>query len=133
MNDRGDVVLRNHPFEGIINNMQRRYKETESNAVREELAKYLNSQHCPDCDGSRLRLEARNVFIGDTPLPVVAEFAISDALAFFQGLTLSGQKGQVAEKILKEINERLGFLVNVGLNYLNLSRGAFSWGYVCVR
>ena len=124
MNDRGDVVLRNHPFEGIINNMQRRYKETESNAVREELAKYLNSQHCPDCDGSRLRLEARNVFIGDTPLPVVAEFAISDALAFFQGLTLTGQKGQVAEKILKEINERLGFLVNVGLNYLNLSRGA---------
>ncbi|MBL4822736.1 MAG: excinuclease ABC subunit UvrA [Colwellia sp.] len=124
MNDRGDVVLRKHPFEGIINNMQRRFKETESNAVREELSKYLNSQHCPDCNGSRLRLEARNVFIGDTPLPVVAEFAISDALAFFQGLTLSGQKGQVAEKILKEINERLGFLVNVGLNYLNLSRGA---------
>ncbi len=124
MNDRGDVVLRKHPFEGIINNMQRRYKETESNAVREELSKYLNSQHCPDCNGSRLRLEARNVFIADTPLPVVAEFAISDALAFFEGLTLSGQKGQVAEKILKEINERLGFLVNVGLNYLNLSRGA---------
>ncbi len=126
MNDRGDVVLRKHPFEGIINNMQRRYKETESNAVREELAKYLNSQHCPDCNGSRLRLEARNVFIADTPLPVVAEFAISDALAFFQSLTLTGQKGQVAEKILKEINERLGFLVNVGLNYLNLSRGANS-------
>jgi excinuclease ABC subunit A len=124
MNDRGDVVLRRHPFEGIINNMQRRYKETESNAVREELSKYLNSQHCPDCSGSRLRLEARNVFIADTPLPVVAEFAISDALAFFEGLTLTGQKGQVAEKILKEINERLGFLVNVGLNYLNLSRGA---------
>jgi excinuclease ABC subunit A len=124
MNDRGDVVLRKHPFEGIINNMQRRYKETESNAVREELSKYLNSQHCPDCSGSRLRLEARNVFIADTPLPVVAEFAISDALAFFEGLTLTGQKGQVAEKILKEINERLGFLVNVGLNYLNLSRGA---------
>ena len=124
MNDRGDVVLRKHPFEGIINNMQRRFKETESNAVREELSKYLNSQHCPDCNGSRLRLEARNVFIGDTPLPVVAEFAISDALAFFEGLTLTGQKGQVAEKILKEINERLGFLVNVGLNYLNLSRGA---------
>lgn len=124
MNDRGDVVLRKHPFEGIINNMQRRYKETESNAVREELSKYLNSQHCPDCNGSRLRLDARNVFIADTPLPVVAEFAISDALAFFEGLTLTGQKGQVAEKILKEINERLGFLVNVGLNYLNLSRGA---------
>jgi len=124
MNDRGDVVLRQHPFEGIINNMQRRYKETESNAVREELAKYLNSQHCPDCNGSRLRLEARNVFIDDTPLPIVAEFAISDALAFFQGLNLTGQKAQIAEKILKEINERLGFLVNVGLNYLNLSRGA---------
>jgi excinuclease ABC subunit A len=124
MNDRGDVVLRKHPFEGIVNNMQRRYKETESNAVREELSKYLNSQHCPDCNGSRLRLEARNVFIDDTPLPVVAEFAISDALAFFEGLTFTGQKSQVAEKILKEINERLGFLVNVGLNYLNLSRGA---------
>ena len=124
MNDRGDVVLRKHVFEGILNNMQRRYKETESNAVREELAKYLNSQHCPDCNGSRLRLEARNVFIADTPLPVVAEYAIADALAFFQGLELTGQKAQVAEKILKEINQRLGFLVNVGLNYLNLSRGA---------
>ncbi|MEI6895376.1 MAG: excinuclease ABC subunit UvrA [Colwellia sp.] len=124
MNDRGDVVLRKHPFEGIINNMQRRYKETESNAVREELAKYLNSHHCPDCNGSRLRLEARNVFINNTPLPVVAELAISDALDFFQGLTLTGQKAQIAEKILKEINQRLGFLVNVGLNYLNLSRGA---------
>jgi len=124
MNDRGDVVVRKHPFEGIINNMQRRYKETESNSVREELGKYLNSQHCPDCNGSRLRLEARNVFIEDTPLTVVADFSISDALNFFQGLTLTGQKAQVAEKILKEVNERLGFLVNVGLNYLNLSRGA---------
>ncbi|TMM45013.1 excinuclease ABC subunit UvrA [Colwellia ponticola] len=124
MNDRGDVVVRKHPFEGIVNNMQRRYKETESNAVRDELGKYLNSQHCPDCHGSRLRLEARNVFIEDTPLTVVADFSISDALNFFQGLTLTGQRKQVAEKILKEVNERLGFLVNVGLNYLNLSRGA---------
>ncbi len=124
MNDRGDIVVRKHPFEGIINNMQRRYKETESNAVREELSKYLNSQHCPDCNGSRLRLEARNVFIDDTPLPVVAEFAINEALEFFQGLSLTGQRAEIADKILKEINERLGFLVNVGLNYLNLSRGA---------
>ena len=124
MNDRGDVVMRKHAFEGIINNMQRRYKETESNSVREELAKYLNSHHCPDCNGSRLRLEARNVFIADTPLNIIAELSISEALAFFQGLVLTGQRGQVAEKILKEINERLGFLVNVGLNYLNLSRGA---------
>lgn len=124
MNDRGDVVVRKHPFEGILVNMDRRYKETESNAVREELAKYLNSQHCPDCSGSRLRLEARNVFIAETPLPTVAELSIADALDFFNVLDLSGQKGQIAEKILKEIKDRLGFLVNVGLNYLNLSRGA---------
>jgi len=124
MNDRGDIVIRKHPFEGILNNMDRRYRETESNAVRDELSKYLNSQHCPACDGSRLRLEARNVFINDTPLHYVAELAIADALAFFQGLDLKGQKGQIADKILKEINDRLGFLVNVGLNYLNLSRGA---------
>jgi excinuclease ABC subunit A len=124
MNDRGDIVIRKHPFEGILINMDRRYRETESNAVRDELAKYLNSQHCPDCSGSRLRLEARHVFIDDTPLPTIAEYAIADALAFFTGLKLTGQKGQIAEKILKEINDRLGFLVNVGLNYLNLSRGA---------
>ena len=124
MNDRGDIVIRKHPFEGILNNMDRRYRETESNAVREELAKYLNSQSCPDCNGSRLRLEARNVFIADTPLPEVAEYAIADALAFFQGLALTGQKAQIAEKILKEVCDRLGFLVNVGLNYLNLSRAA---------
>jgi excinuclease ABC subunit A len=124
MNDRGDIVIRKHPFEGILNNMDRRYRETESNAVREELAKYLNSQHCPDCDGSRLRIEARNVFIADTPLPEVAEYAIADALTFFQNLSLTGQKAQIAEKILKEVCDRLGFLVNVGLNYLNLSRAA---------
>ncbi len=124
MNDRGDIVIRNHPFEGILNNMDRRYRETESNAVRDELSKYLNSQHCPDCNGSRLRLEARNVFINETPLPEVAEYAIADALKFFQELDLPGQKGQIAEKILKEIIDRLGFLVNVGLNYLNLSRAA---------
>ncbi|GHE93614.1 excinuclease ABC subunit UvrA [Thalassotalea profundi] len=124
MNDRGDIVIRKHAFEGILNNMDRRYRETESNAVRDELSKYLNSQHCPACDGSRLRIEARNVFIAETPLHKVAGLAIADALAFFQGLDLKGQKGQIAEKILKEINDRLGFLVNVGLNYLNLSRGA---------
>ena len=124
MNDRGDIVVRKHPFEGILNNMQRRYKETESNAVREELSKYLNSQHCPDCGGSRLRLEARNVFIENVPLPAVAELSIAEALAFFEGLKLTGQRGKIAEKILKEINDRLGFLVNVGLNYLNMSRSA---------
>lgn len=124
MNDRGDVVMRKHVFEGILNNMDRRYKETESNAVRDELSKYLNSQNCPDCSGSRLRLEARNVFIDNTTLPHVAEFSIAEALDFFSTLNLTGQKGQIAEKILKEVNDRLGFLVNVGLNYLNLSRSA---------
>ena len=124
MNDRGDIVIRKHPFEGILNNMERRYCETESNAVRDELSKYLNSQPCPDCNGSRLRLEARNVFINNTPLPEVSEYAIADALDFFEKLNLPGQKGQIAEKILKEICDRLGFLVNVGLNYLNLSRAA---------
>lgn len=124
MNDRGDIVVRKHPFEGILNNMNRRYKETESNAVREELSKYLNSQPCNDCGGSRLRLEARNVFIENVPLPAVAELSIAEALAFFEGLELTGQRGKIAEKILKEINDRLGFLVNVGLNYLNLSRSA---------
>ncbi|SET72511.1 excinuclease ABC subunit UvrA [Thalassotalea agarivorans] len=124
MNDRGDVVIRKHPFEGILNNMDRRYRETESNAVREELAKYLNSQPCPDCHGSRLRLEARNVFIDDTPLPTITEYSIAEALSFFESADFQGQRAQIAEKILKEINDRLGFLVNVGLNYLNLSRSA---------
>ncbi|MBP8172421.1 MAG: excinuclease ABC subunit UvrA [Aeromonadaceae bacterium] len=124
MNDRGDVVVRRHPFEGVIPNMERRYKETESNSVREELAKYIANQPCPSCHGSRLKQEARNVFIQGTNLPAITELSIADALAFFQSLQLSGQKAQIAEKILKEINERLGFLVNVGLNYLSLSRSA---------
>ena len=124
INDRGDVMERKHPFEGIIPNMERRYKETESNAVREELSKYLSQQHCNSCSGSRLRLEARNVFIAETTLPVVAEMSIAGALEFFGSLSLSGKRAQIAEKILKEINDRLAFLVNVGLNYLTLSRSA---------
>ncbi|MBE1301993.1 MAG: excinuclease ABC subunit UvrA [Alteromonadaceae bacterium] len=124
INDRGDIMERKHPFEGIIPNMERRYKETESNAVREELAKYLSQQHCSSCGGSRLRQEARNVFIADTNLPDIAEMSIVDARTFFSELDLQGQRAQIAEKILKEINDRLSFLVNVGLNYLNLSRSA---------
>ena len=124
MNDRGDVVVRKHPFEGILNNMERRYKETESNAVREELAKYLNQQPCPDCAGSRLRQEARHVFLGETNLPMIANLSIGECMTFFQELGFDGQKAQIAEKILKEINDRLGFLVNVGLNYLSLERSA---------
>ena len=124
VNDRGDKVVREHPFEGIIPNMQRRYRETESQAVREELSKYIAVQPCKSCNGSRLRTEARHVFINDTTLPQVAERSIGDALSFFQTLELEGQRAQIAEKILKEINDRLRFLVNVGLNYLSLSRSA---------
>ncbi|MBS6187925.1 MAG: excinuclease ABC subunit UvrA [Haemophilus parainfluenzae] len=124
MNDRGDVVIRKHPFEGILNNMARRYKETESMSVREELAKNISNRPCSDCGGSRLRPEARNVYIGNINLPQISEKSIGESLEFFQGLTLTGQKAQIAEKILKEIRERLEFLVNVGLNYLSLSRSA---------
>ena len=124
MNDRGDVVIRKHPFEGILNNMARRYKETESMSVREELAKNISNRPCVDCGGSRLRPEARNVYIGNINLPQISEKSIGESLEFFQGLTLTGQKAQIAEKILKEIKERLEFLVNVGLNYLSLSRSA---------
>ena len=124
MNDRGDVVIRKHPFEGILNNMARRYKETESMSVREELANNISNRPCADCGGSRLRPEARNVYIGNVNLPQISEKSIGESLEFFQGLTLTGQKAQIAEKILKEIRERLEFLVNVGLNYLSLSRSA---------
>jgi excinuclease ABC subunit A len=123
-NDRGDIMERKHPFEGIIPNMERRYKETESNAVRDELSKYLSQQHCATCSGSRLRLEARNVFIGETPLNVITDMSIASALEFFANLTLTGKRLKIAEKIFKEINDRLTFLVNVGLNYLSLSRSA---------
>ena len=124
MNDRGDRVVRRHPFEGIIPNMQRRYRETDSSAVREELAKYLAAQPCKSCGGARLREEARNVFVNDTNLPAIVDRSIGDALEFFSSLELDGQRAKIAEKILKEINDRLGFLVNVGLNYLSLSRSA---------
>lgn len=124
VNDRGDKIKRKHKFEGVLNNMARRYKETESNAVREELAKYINNRPCLDCSGSRLRREARYVFLDKTNLPMVAEKSIGEALEFFEALELSGQRAKIAEKILKEIRERLSFLVNVGLNYLSLSRSA---------
>ncbi len=124
VNDRGDKIKRKHAFEGVLNNMARRYKETESNAVREELAKYINNRPCLDCSGSRLRREARYVFLEKTNLPMVAEKSIGEALKFFETLELSGQRAKIAEKILKEIRERLSFLVNVGLNYLSLSRSA---------
>ncbi|MGF1789575.1 excinuclease ABC subunit UvrA [Photobacterium profundum] len=124
INDRGDITVRRHPFEGILNNMERRYRETESNAVREELAKFVSTKHCSSCHGSRLRQEARHVFIADTNLPTICEMSINETFNFFDTLSLVGQRGQIADKILKEIKDRLTFLVNVGLNYLNLSRSA---------
>ena len=124
INERGDIMQRKHPFEGIIPNMERRYKDTESNAVRDELSKYLAQQPCSTCAGSRLRLEARNVFIEKTNLPTVAHMSIAECLAFFENLALTGQRAAIAEKILKEIKDRLNFLVNVGLNYLSLERSA---------
>lgn len=124
INDRGDIRVKRHPFEGILNTLERRYRDTESNSVREELAKYISTKSCSSCDGTRLRLEARNVFIADTTLPEIVELSIADALTFFQTLKLEGQRAQIAEKVMKEINDRLQFLVNVGLNYLNLSRSA---------
>ncbi len=124
INDRGDIRLKKHPFEGILHNLERRYRDTESNSVREELAKYISNKSCSSCDGTRLKIEARNVFINDTALPTIVELSIADALTFFQELKLEGQRAQIAEKVMKEINDRLQFLVNVGLNYLNLSRSA---------
>lgn len=124
INDRGDIRLKRHPFEGILNTLERRYRDTESNSVREELVKYISTKPCTSCGGTRLRLEARNVFINDTTLPQIVELSIADALTFFATLKLEGQRAQIAEKVMKEINDRLQFLVNVGLNYLNLSRSA---------
>jgi excinuclease ABC subunit A len=123
-NDRGDVVKRNHPFEGIINNLSRRYKETDSQTIREELAKYISNRPCPCCEGSRLCKTARHVFINDTNLPTISNLSTQQAKDFFDKLILTGQRAKIAEKILKEINDRLQFLINVGLNYLTLSRSA---------
>ncbi|OCH25235.1 excinuclease ABC subunit UvrA [Aliivibrio sp. 1S128] len=123
-NDRGDLRVKRHPFEGILNTLDRRYKETESSSVRDDLSKYISTQSCSSCHGTRLRLEARSVFVGDTTLPEICEMSIQDSMAFFSSLELKGQKAQIADKVMKEIHERLNFLINVGLNYLSLSRSA---------
>ncbi|MFZ5958197.1 excinuclease ABC subunit UvrA [Pseudomonas knackmussii] len=124
LNDRGDIVKRAHPFEGILPNLERRYRETESATVREELAKFLSTQPCPDCHGTRLRREARHVWVGDKTLPAVTSMPVGAACDYAEGLTLTGRRGEIAAKILKEIRERLQFLVNVGLDYLTLDRSA---------
>ncbi|MBS7837645.1 excinuclease ABC subunit UvrA [Wohlfahrtiimonas chitiniclastica] len=120
----GKVVQRTHAFEGILPNLERRYRETESQSMREELAKYLTSCPCQACGGARLNPAARNVLIDDHSIDQVTAMSIEDALTWSSSMALTGARAEIADKILKEINERLGFLVNVGLDYLNLSRSA---------
>jgi excinuclease ABC subunit A len=123
-NTRGMEIKQKHRFEGVIPNLDRRYKETESNAVREELTRYLNSQPCPDCNGTRLNRSARNVFIADRSLPEISDMSVGDAREFFATMTLEGWRATIAEKVVKEIGDRLGFLSDVGLDYLSLNRSA---------
>ena len=120
----GSKIVRQHRFEGVIPNTERRFKETDSEFIRNELAKLLSDSHCDACEGSRLKKESRNIFINGTPIQDITEQKITDALSFFQKIKLEGAKAMIAEKILKEIKERLTFLEDVGLNYLTLNRGA---------
>jgi excinuclease ABC subunit A len=124
INDRGDVYKRSHSFEGVLTNMERRYRDTESNSVREDLTKFLSSQPCPECEGTRLRVEARNVFIDERPLPKITEMPVADAYDYYMKLAFTGRKAGIADKILKELRDRFRFLVDVGLNYLTLNRSA---------
>jgi excinuclease ABC subunit A len=121
---RGGTTRRRHPFEGILPNLERRYRETDSVMVREELAKYLGTKPCPACEGTRLNPAARNVFVAGQSLPSVSALSVGRAVEFFAGLTLPGWRGEIAAKIVKEIGDRLGFLANVGLDYLTLDRSA---------
>ena len=123
MSHRGRMT-RNKPFEGVIPNCERRYREAESSIIREELSKLISNQSCPDCNGTRLNQAARYTFIGESTLPEVVNLSIGDASHFFETLKLTGTKAEIAEKILKEIGQRLQFLINVGLDYLSLSRRA---------
>jgi len=124
VNERGDNYIRSNPFEGILPNMERRYRETESQMVREDLAKYLSSQSCPDCGGARLRRDARHVYVDKHTLPEITTMTIAGAGAYFGKLKFKGKKKDIAEKIMKEIGDRLQFLIDVGLNYLTLNRSA---------
>ena len=124
VNDRGTVFRRQHSFEGVINNMERRYRETESTSVREELTKYMATSNCPECSGTRLRKSARNVFIDDRRLEDIVCLPVGECSDYFENLDLPGRQGEIAEKIIKEIRERFNFLVDVGLNYLSLNRSA---------
>ena len=124
VNDRGDVIKRTHRFEGVLPNMARRFHETESSMVRENLQKFMRVTFCPSCSGTRLREESRHVFVGKSNLPSITQESIAQSLEHFNALTLKGQRATIAEKILKEIIARLQFLVDVGLNYLSLDRSA---------
>ncbi|MFM8465844.1 MAG: excinuclease ABC subunit UvrA, partial [Burkholderiaceae bacterium] len=128
INERGRTVIREHTFEGVVNNLERRYHETDSMAVKEELSKFINEKQCPECHGARLRVEARHVMVGSgvqrRAIFQVAELPLRDALAFFEQLTLKGAKKDIADRIIKEIVARLRFLNNVGLDYLSLARSA---------
>ncbi|WP_257385815.1 excinuclease ABC subunit UvrA [Tahibacter caeni] len=126
ISEAGGNITRKHRFEGIVNNLERRYKETESPAVREELAKFISSRPCPECQGQRLNRSARHVFVADSNLPALTAMPIDASLEFFQNLSLVGWRGEIAAKIVKEIRERLRFLVDVGLDYLTLDRQADS-------
>ena len=121
---KGQTFQRTHAFEGIIHNLERRYKETDSNSVREELVKYMSVNTCTECDGRRLNEAARHVFITDTDLPSITDMAIGDCFQFFEDIKLEGKQGKIADKIIREIKLRLEFLVNVGLDYLTLSRSS---------
>ena len=124
VNDRGTVFRRQHKFEGVIHNMERRYRETESTSVREELTKYMATSNCPECSGTRLRKSARNVFIDDRRIEDIVCMPVGDCSDYFENLDLPGRQGEIAEKIIKEIRQRFNFLVDVGLNYLSLNRSA---------
>ena len=124
VNERGDKVTRRHRFEGVIPNMDRRYRETESAGVRESLQKYLTVRACPTCNGSRLKQESRNVFIDGITLPALTDRSVEAVLNHFEALRLTGRRGEIADKIVNEIRARLRFLVDVGLNYLTLDRSA---------
>jgi excinuclease ABC subunit A len=124
VNERGDTIERMQRFEGVMNNLERRWRETESAAVREELARFIGSRRCAECGGSRLRTDARHVFVDGRTLPELAALPVGEAHAYFATMQLPGRRGQIAEKILRELQNRLGFLVNVGLDYLALDRSA---------
>ncbi len=123
-NDRGDVIQRRHRFEGVMPNMERRFRDTDSSLVRESLQKYLRVADCPSCQGTRLRKESRNVFVSERDLPSITHGSVAATLQHFKNLKLRGQRAMIADKILKEIIARLQFLVDVGLNYLTLDRSA---------